>query len=235
MAKTARKRAKSAPKASKASRAPKAPKPPSGFPWPTWPVANKSAPRETLLSISAIYLFGRVVSDLKLIGDFDPEDDPRPPRTGANTFLQKQFRNNDAAFARIFFFTFEGALFELARPTLFLVHGGGVPADSPPANDARFERLARSPGRMTRTGLGWQSGAFASDMRLWVYDKGDFSMRLDADTGSLEQILLATESGGNALGIGSNVMARSSGSLARSSGAMARSSGAMPRRSGDVD
>ena len=192
-------------------------------------------PKETLLSVSAVHLFGRLVSDLKLLTEGDPDDDLRPPRRGANTFLQNQMRNKTAGFARIFYFSFEGGLFELARPALFLVHGGGVPADSPPPDDANFEGLARSAGNVTRTGLGWQYGSFASDMKVWVYDKGDFSMRLDADTGTLEQILLSSESGNVAPGWSSGVMARSSGSLARSSGVMARSSGTLPRRSGDVD
>ena len=192
------------------------------------------APNETLLSTSAVYLFGRLLSDLTLVKQ-DTQDEIRPPRKGANTFLQDQLRNNDAGFARIFFFSFEGGLFELAKPALFLVHGGGTPADTPAPDDPNFERLARSPGRITRTGLAWQNGSFAADMRVWVYDKGDFSMRLDADTGTLEQILLAAEGGNGTLGMTSGVMARSSGAFARSSGAMARSSGAMPRRSGDVD
>jgi hypothetical protein len=192
------------------------------------------APNETLLSTSAVHLFGRLLSDLVLVKQ-DSQDQARPPRKGANTFLRNQLRNDDAGFARIFYFSFEGGLFEMARPALFLVHGGGVPADTAPTDDENFERLAKSPGRITRTGLAWQSGSFASDMRIWVYDKGDFSMRLDTDTGTLEQILLASESGNSALGMSSGVMARSSGVLARSSGVMARSSGAMPRRSGDGD
>jgi hypothetical protein len=193
---------------------------------------NTPAPNETLLSTSAVYLFGRLLSDLLLVKQ-DPQDQARPPRKGANTFLQEQLRNNDAGFARIFYFAFEGALYELARPALFLVHGGGVAADTPPPDDPNFESLAKSPARMTRTGLAWHVGSFASDLRIWVYDKGDFSIRMDADTGPLEQILLSAESGNAAFGYGTGAMARSSGALARSSGVMARSSGA--RRSGDVD
>jgi len=197
-------------------------------------------PRETLLGASAVYLYGRVVSDLQLVvpklGDKElPEDRSRPARTGTNKFLQRQLRNRNAQIARIYYFAYEGGLFDLARPTLFLVHGGGISADSPPPDDQLFKRLSRSPGRATRTGLGRQVGSFASDMMLWVYDKGDFSMRLDMDTGTFEQILLASESGESAGSWSGGVMARSSGSLARSSGAMARSSGAMPRRPGDAD
>ena len=31
------------------------------------------------------------------------------------------------------------------------------------------------------------------DMKVWVYDKGDFSMRLDVETGTFERILLEAE------------------------------------------
>jgi hypothetical protein len=192
------------------------------------------APRETLLSMSAVYMFGRLVSDLQLVKP-DDEDAERSPRNGANAFLQRQLRDDHANIARVFYFSFEGALFELARPALFLVHGPGLPVDTAPAENADIDLLAKTPPRMTRTGLGWQFGSFASDMKVWVYDKGDFSMRLDVDTGPLEQILLAAESGSGAMGFSNGVMARSSGALARSSGAMARSSGAMPRRPGDID
>ena len=72
------------------------------------------------------------------------------------------------------------------------------------------------------------------DMKVWVYDKGDFSMRLDVETGTFEHILLAAEldeeawsSGGRSSG-GRSSGGRSSGG--RSSGALGRSSGWMPRR-----
>ena len=73
---------------------------------------------------------------------------------------------------------------------------------------------------------------------MWVYDKGDFSMRLDVETGSLEQILLEAEvsqgdDGSFDGGFGRSSGGRSSGgrsSGGRSSGAMGRSSGWMPRK-----
>jgi hypothetical protein len=192
-----------------------------------------SGPKETLLSVSAVFMFGRLVSDIKLVRP-DSDDGARPNRGGANRFLQEQLRDPDSYLARIYYFSFEGSLFELARPALFLVHGLGLEIDPAAADDPDFDLLAKTPPRMTNTGLGWHFGSFASDMKVWVYDKGDFSMRLDVDTGPLEQILLAAESG-TAMGVSNGAMARSSGALARSSGAMARSSGAMPRRSGDLD
>jgi hypothetical protein len=202
-----------------------------------------SGVRESVLNVSAVYLFGRLVSDLRVVGD-DPEDGDRPPRKGANNFLMQQIRNNTAELARIYAFSFEGSLFELTRPSLFLVHGGGLDPDAPgPAGQFAEElrRLARSPGRISRTGVGRQSGSFSMDMKVWVYDKGDFSMRLDVETGTFEHILLDTElddeawaSGGRSSG-GRSSGGRSSGgrsSGGRSSGVMGRSSGWMPRRGG---
>lgn len=191
-------------------------------------------PRETLLSASSIFLYGRLVGDLQLVKD--TEENRRPRRKGANLFLQNQLNADLAAFARIYAFAFEGYIYDLARPALFLVHGGGHEIDGPEPEDLAYQRLARSAGRATWTGVGRQSGVISMDMRVWIYDKGDFSMRLDVEAGPLEQILLSAEmdeedlarsSGSRSSGSRSSG-SRSSGS--RSSGVMARSSGWMPRR-----
>lgn len=198
---------------------------------------------ESILSVSTVYLFGRIVSDLK-VSDNDPDDEFRLPRKGSNNFLKQQIRNGDVALARIYAFSFEGCLYELNRPSIFLVHGSGQDPDLPEPTTEDYKRLARSPGRLSRTGLGRHSGSFSKDMRVWAYDKGDFSMRLDVETGTLENILLGAEldeetwasggrsSGGRSSG-GRSSGGRSSGgrsSGGRSSGVMGRSSGWMPRR-----
>lgn len=190
---------------------------------------------DTLLGTSAVYLFGRLLSDVKVVTGEDAEDENRPPRKGKNNFLKDQLRDDEAGFARIFAFSFEGAFCELTRPSVFLVHGAGLDPDAPAPGDD-YKRLARSPGRVTRTGVGRHFGAFAMDLRVWVYDKGDFSMRLDVETGTLDQILLEAEIGADDPahlgGFGRSSGGRSSGgrsSGGRSSGAMGRSSGWMPR------
>ena len=82
------------------------------------------------------------------------------------------------------------------------------------------------------------------DMKVWVYDKGDFSMRLDVETGTFEHILLDAEldeeAGGAAAVPAAGVLAadgraadgRAAGGPAvdAPSGVMGRSSGWMPRR-----
>ncbi len=60
---------------------------------------------------------------------------------------------------------------------------------------------------------------------MWEYDKGDFSIRLDVETGPFEQILLeAALRGGTSAASGADL--RSSGADLRSSGADLRISGA---------
>jgi hypothetical protein len=146
---------------------------------------------ESVLNVSSVYLFGRAVSDLNIV-IHDPDEIDRPPFSGTNKFLRRQFKKPGARLARIFSFSFEGSMYELARPSLFLVHGEGHEVDAPlPTGD--YRRLGRAPGRISRTGVGWQAGDFSMDIRVWVYDKGDFSMRLDVETGSFDHILLDAE------------------------------------------
>ena len=151
--------------------------------------------RETLLGISSVYLFGRQLEDIELVTKYDSEFGG--PKLGANNYLRAQLMAEDARLARIFAFSFEGAFFELAKPAIFLVHGVGMRPDEPAPKDkegkVEYGRLSRSPGSSAVSGLARQTGAFAKDLKVWIYDKGDFSMRLDAETGTLEHILLAAE------------------------------------------
>lgn len=145
------------------------------------------ANEESVLGMQAIYLFGRVVSDLTITGKKVVDGD------GDNNFLRKQMKHRDARLARIFAFSYEGYMYDLGRPSVFLVHGPGEDPDAPPPPSNEFKRLARAPGRVSKTGVGRQYGDFSMDIKVWVYDRGDFSMRLDVETGTLEHILLAME------------------------------------------
>lgn len=204
---------------------------------------------ETLLGFSSVYLFGRKLSDIKIITKHDRMG---IPETGNNNFLREQLRQKDVGtkekpqyvdvwLAKIFAFSYEGAFQELYRPAIFLVHGEGLSPDDPaPSNvdgETEYARLARSPGASSLSGLGHQTGALAKDMKVWVYDKGDFSMRLDVDTGTLDDILLYAEldhdygdgrSGSGRSGSGRSGSGRSGSG--RSGSVMARSSGWMPRK-----
>ncbi|WP_245441835.1 hypothetical protein [Rhizobium leguminosarum] len=194
------------------------------------------ANQENLLNISSVYLFGRELQDVLLRGG--ATGPLGPPQVGANNFLRGQLAARDATLARIYAFSFEGSFIELNRPAIFLVHGAGAdPDNSPPRNangDIEYERLYRSPGSSGLTGLGSQIGALAEDIRVWIYEKGDLSMRLDVQTGTFEQILLAAEMSDDPRGMASG-MSRSGGALSRSGGVMSRSGGFIPRRPGDGD
>jgi hypothetical protein len=189
---------------------------------------------ETLLSPSGVLLYGRVVLDLQLNNQPPSNVDPPPgtpdppPRRGDNLFLQQQLAAHDACFARIYGFSFEGQYYDLPRPAIFLVHGQGVEAEPKAADNA-----ASAPADADRTGRTGQTGSLSHDIRVWAYDKGDFSLRLDVETGPFDQILLeaALVASGDETSY-SGAHARISGAHARISGAHARISGAHARIAG---
>jgi hypothetical protein len=134
-----------------------------------------------------LLLFGRIVEDLQIVAPADPRHGPFVgPRTGVNRFLEDQLTGPNASFARIYGFSYEGAYYELGMPTLFLVHGPGEDAETAPG----AARVSRAPDDSDRSGLGAQDFSFADGLRVWSYDSGDFSIRLDMETGTFEQILL---------------------------------------------
>jgi len=168
---------------------------------------------ETLLTASRILLFGRVLGDLTLnygddAGSDVPDDRDAPPvRFGNKSFIEEQikaFFGNDkrkARFARIYAFAYEGHQYDMAKPAIFLVHGPGTDAEGlwrqpgvpDPATGALPQRLLRAPGGADRVGVATTSSSFAQDMRIWAYDKSDFTIRLDSETGPFEQVLLEAE------------------------------------------
>jgi len=97
-----------------------------------------------------------------------------------------------------------------------LVHGSGNPvAAGPPATITESDEAARN----------WE---FSTGLSEWDYDKTTVSIRLDIESGTLEQILLEatiTSTDGSYAG----AQARISGAQARISGAQARISGAQAR------
>ena len=120
---------------------------------------------------------------------FKGPDDGRP---GENKFLQKQLRRPDATLARIYSFSYEGQYYELPKPAILLVHGVGTEIKVAPGGDSNIE----TSGVLAKI---WEFSADPSgDLRYWEYDKGDFSIRLEIDTGPFEQILLASQLRGSA-------------------------------------
>ncbi len=171
---------------------------------------------ESLLSPSNVLIYGRIITDLTVGQQLDPDiaeqpapppidttvsenGDPAqrniavpapPPKVGQNRFLARQLAADDAAFARIYGFSYEGCYYDLAPPAIFLVHGEGTdPEEIRP--DAG--RISRAPADADRTGLAYTDSSFSEDIRVWSYDKSDFTMRLDPLSGTFEDILIAYE------------------------------------------
>ena len=145
-----------------------------------------------MLDPSGVRLFGREMSDLEL----------KKPEAGAgkdgapsaNSFLKQQLSAKDARLARIYGFSYEGFYYELSQPAIFLVHGPGIQVESPvPGTGLPSSRVARSAPSVDNTGVAARDMVFADDIRVWSYDKSDFSLRLDMETGPLKDILLDTE------------------------------------------
>ena len=128
---------------------------------------------ENLANTSTILLFGREVEDIKVVaagtGGLQP--------AGPSHVLAAQVAATDHRLARVYAFAFEGFYYELSRPAIFLVHAEGQPA----ADTVEFGGVAASARK------------FATDLKVWAYDKADLSVRLDVSTGTLEQILLEAE------------------------------------------
>jgi hypothetical protein len=172
---------------------------------------------ETLLSPSNLLLYGRLVTDLAIRR---VAHNPAP-RVGGNTLLDAQLGRPDAEFARIYGFSYEGHYYDLAKPALFLVHGPGEIAEE----RAGAGPAAGAPATADRTGVAATDYDHPADLRVWSYDKGDFSIRLDIETGPLDQILLDME-------LESDRMRSYSGADVRMRGADVRMRGADVRMRG---
>jgi hypothetical protein len=183
---------------------------------------------ETLLSPSNVLLFGRIITDLTIV---PVPNFPPPPagaanathtpftvaRIGGNRDLESQLTAANANFARIYGFSYEGTYYDLPRPALFLVHGPGIAATEAFPGVGTPAR-ARAPGEPSLTGVAAADFQFVDNLMVWSYDKADYTIRLDVETGMFEDVLLDIAGGGGPGASGARVSgARVSG--ARVSGA----------------
>ena len=153
---------------------------------------------ESLLHTSNMFLFGIVVDDFELSDAVRKGKIKKlPGRNGINNQLGEQYYNKDSKFARIYAFSYEGGFFELPCPTLFLVHGDGE--DVTPGN-APGDFAARAPNSPLKTGFSAADFQFANDVKVWSYDKDDYSVRMDVETGMFCQLLLDMASDGDGFG-----------------------------------
>jgi hypothetical protein len=143
---------------------------------------------ETLLSPSEIKLFGREFAGLVINRESVRELRP----LGSNNFLLEQLLNDNARLARIYAFAYEGDLYFLPKPYVFLVHGEGKVVIEP----GRYQKApdygeADTVGvTVDRWGVIAKIDRFADDVRVWDYDKEDFSLRIDIVSGPLSEIAL---------------------------------------------
>jgi len=112
------------------------------------------------------------------------------PRTGANKDLQDQVARNNPFIARIYGFSYSGTYYELPDPVYFLVHGEGASVTEARTSQLGIVRRARAPGDPSRTGLAAADFQFAEDVKVWSYDKADYTIRMDVESGMFEDVLL---------------------------------------------
>ena len=136
---------------------------------------------ESLLSPSGVKLFGRPFAALTL----DREQIKALSPLGANTFLYQQLKHEKASLARIYAFAYEGDLYFLPKPYVFLVHDDGVPVVEPGC-----AKDGGAPTTIDHWGVVAKIDRFADDVRMWEYDKEDFSLRIDIVSGPLSEIAL---------------------------------------------
>jgi len=129
--------------------------------------------------------------------------------------------------ARIYAFSFEGAIYSMPKPAIFLVHGAGERIDL-----NRFRSGRSSVDQSGVVAREWEF-AGAADLNYWEYEKGDFSLRLDTEAGPFDQLLLqaSLRSGGDrADRSGASLDIRSGASLSGASLSGASLSGASLKR-----
>lgn len=129
---------------------------------------------------------------------------------------------NRPVFARIYAFSFEGAIYSLPRPSIFVVHGGGAVLDPNlfPSGRTTVDQSGVIAREWEFASANLSASASPADLRYWEYEKGDFSLRLDTEAGPFEQILLAAALRGG------NIEARSGANLSGANLSGANLSGA---------
>ncbi len=144
-----------------------------------------AVPQDELVSVTVGAEFAGTIWRQKQVAPKQnfKEEKPRRQGLGKNNLLDSQL-DRSAQFARIYGFAFEGTYYELPEPTVFLVHGDGEPAAAASGADAR------APLDPSKSGVASADYQVSDDIKVWSYDKADYSIRMDVMTGMLEQILL---------------------------------------------
>lgn len=213
---------------------------------------------ENIFTPFEIKLFGRVLEDLQIVrpvpnpsvteargkgfrkasdfddslleqqvkGAYDFEIDP-----STNKPKDERTPRSTPTLARIYNFAYEGELYQLPKPTIFLVYGEGTSPEG-----AIFKNSnAGNSTTVDETGTASRHWFFEDDIKMWVYEKSAMTIRFDLATGSFEDILLeATLATMSRMAGRSGELAARSGELAARSGELASRSGEMASRSGEM-
>ncbi len=84
---------------------------------------------------------------------------------------------------------------QLTRPVILLVHGEGETAPPSAAQLKQGTLTAATP--VDNSGVAAKEWEFSTDVKIWEYDRADFSLRLDIDSGPLDRILIDREEAGD--------------------------------------
>lgn len=142
---------------------------------------------ETILASSHVRLFGRPFTGLEIkVDEFKELAGKRSHRR--NPLTDKLDKELSPTLARIYGFSYEGNYYKLDAPYVFLVHGEG--------------EAVEIPSNMQQVGVELMDEHFLDGVRMWGYDKVDFSIRIEIVSGWLEEILLDA-----AMGSSSNMTA----------------------------
>ncbi|MFW8594457.1 hypothetical protein [Cribrihabitans neustonicus] len=195
-----------------------------GNPWED----QQRYPKKTVVKVERGPQKGFWLQTRKLGGDKQKFKQVRKRRAlGKNRLLEDQIAGN-AVLARIYGFAYEGSYYELPEPTVFMVHGKGKKAYT------RSGAFSRAPLDPSDSGVASAEYQVADGIRVWDYDKADYTIRMDVMTGMLEQVLLDVYFGSPGPGISGAKVSGAKVSGAKVSGAKvsgAKVSGAKARGS----
>ena len=152
---------------------------------------------EGLLAPTAVRLFGREYTGLTIadLGLNPTSNDPLVTQLSKAKPVDGKF---PYGLARIYGFSYLGNYFKLASPIVMLVWGPGtkVPGGDPAVT-------------LTILGVDFKAETFADEVKMWVCDQADISVRIDVSIGTISSLVLDAEMGSDNNITGGPVTARS--------------------------
>jgi hypothetical protein len=152
---------------------------------------------ETLFAGSTVRLFGHKFEGLRLVTEDEPASAAsaeEPSAAGQKRLrgappvlraMEEQLKRRNGGtglepgLARIYGFSYLGAYYKLAEPTVLLVYGAGEPV--PPTTQEAALGLV---------GIEFKGETFAGQVRVWAQDRADYTVRIDITPGWLADVLV---------------------------------------------